>query len=174
MDVVDLRVRPGSSARALGEALHGRPATGPIAPRAAASPQGDEIAWDPDAGTIDAASLEGVDGVVHLAGAGIGDHRWTDEYKREILRSRTEGTVLLAGALADLAKPPSVLVSGSAVGFYGDRGDEILDETSPPGTGFLPEVCVAWEAATRGRRGGRHPRGAHPHGHRAVRPRAAR
>ena len=111
-------------------------------------PSGDEIRWDPDAGSIDAASLEGIGGVVHLAGAGIGDHRWTDEYKLEILRSRTKSTVLLSGALADLAKPPSVLVSGSAIGFYGDRGDELLDETSPAGTGFLPEVCVAWEAAT--------------------------
>ena len=111
-------------------------------------PKGDEIAWDPDAGTIDSASLEGVDAVVHLAGAGIGDHRWTDAYKRTILRSRTEGTTLLAGALAGLTKRPSVLVSGSAVGIYGDRGDEVVDETSPPGTGFLPEVCVAWEEAT--------------------------
>ena len=111
-------------------------------------PSGDEIRWDPDGGSIDSASLEGIGGVVHLAGAGIGDHRWTDEYKLEILRSRTKSTVLLAGALADLGKPPSVLVSGSAIGFYGDRGDEILDETSPVGTGFLPEVCVAWEAAT--------------------------
>jgi uncharacterized protein len=112
------------------------------------TPQGDEIAWDPEAGTIDAASLEGVDGVVHLAGAGIGDHRWTDDYKRTIRRSRTEPTALLAGALAGLTSRPSVLVSGSAVGFYGDRGDEVLDESSPPGTGFLPEVCVAWEAAS--------------------------
>ncbi len=111
-------------------------------------PKGDEIAWDPDAGTIDSASLEGVDAVVHLAGAGIGDHRWTDAYKRTILRSRTDGTTLLAGALAGLTKRPSVLVSGSAVGIYGDRGDEVVDETSPPGTGFLPEVCVAWEGAT--------------------------
>ena len=111
-------------------------------------PSGDEIRWDPDGGSIDSASLEGIGGVVHLAGAGIGDHRWTDEYKLEILRSRTKSTVLLAGALADLGQPPPVLVSGSAIGFYGDRGDELLDETSPVGTGFLPEVCVAWEAAT--------------------------
>ena len=111
-------------------------------------PSGDEIRWDPDGGSIDSASLEGIGGVVHLAGAGIGDHRWTDEYKLEILHSRTKSTVLLAGALADLGKPPSVLVSGSAIGFYGDRGDELLDETSPAGGGFLPEVCVAWEAAT--------------------------
>ena len=111
-------------------------------------PSGDEIRWDPDGGSIDSASLEGIGVVVHLAGAGIGDHRWTDEYKLEILRSRTKSTVLLAGALADLGKPPSVLVSGSAIGFYGDRGDELLDETSAVGTGFLPEACVAWEAAT--------------------------
>jgi uncharacterized protein (TIGR01777 family) len=109
---------------------------------------GDEIAWDPEAGTIDAASLEGIEGVVHLAGAGIGDHRWTDAYKLTIRRSRTNGTTLIARTLAGLAKRPSVLVSGSAVGYYGDRGDEVLDETSPPGTGFLPDVCVAWEAAT--------------------------
>ena len=111
-------------------------------------PKGDEIAWDPEAGTIDTASLEGVDAVVHLAGAGIGDHRWTDAYKRTIRRSRTEGTSLLAGALAGLTRRPSVLVSGSAVGIYGDRGDDVVDETSPPGTGFLPDVCVAWEEAT--------------------------
>jgi uncharacterized protein len=110
--------------------------------------KGDEIAWDPEAGAIDAASLEGVDGVVHLAGAGIGDHRWNDAYKLKIRRSRTNGTTLLAHTLAGLTKRPSVLVSGSAVGYYGDRGNEVLDETSSPGTGFLPEVCVAWEAAT--------------------------
>src|SRR5262245_16449445 len=79
----------------------------------------DEITWDPANGTIDAASLEGMDGVVHLAGAGIGDHRWTDEYKLEILRSRTRSTVLLAGALGQLARKPADLVSGPAVGFYG-------------------------------------------------------
>jgi uncharacterized protein (TIGR01777 family) len=112
------------------------------------SPKGDEISWDPDEGTIDAASLEGIGGVVHLAGAGIGDHRWTDAYKLTIRRSRTNGTTLLARTLAGLTKRPSVLVSASAVGYYGDRGDEVLDETSSPGTGFLPEVCVAWEAAT--------------------------
>src|SRR4249919_2833201 len=94
-------------------------------------PSGDELRWDPAGGWIDATALEGMAGVVHLAGAGIGAHRWTDEYKLEILRSRTKSTVLLSGALADLAKPPSVLVSGSAIGFYGDRGDELLDETSP-------------------------------------------
>src|SRR5262245_8274833 len=109
---------------------------------------GDEITWDPDSGTIDGASLEGMDAVVHLAGAGIGDHRWTDEYKLEILRSRTRSTVLLSGALAQLSRPPAVLVSGSAAGIYGNGGDELLDEQSPAGSGFLAEVCVAWEAGT--------------------------
>jgi uncharacterized protein (TIGR01777 family) len=113
------------------------------------APRGDEIGWDPAAGTIDAASLEGVDAVVHLAGAGIGDHRWSDEYKLELLRSRTVGTVLLSGALAGLQRRPRVMVSGSAIGYYGACGDEELDEQSPPGTGFLAELCVAWEAATQ-------------------------
>jgi uncharacterized protein len=109
----------------------------------------EEISWDPAAGAIEAESLEGVDGVVHLAGAGIGDHRWTKAYKAQILHSRTEGTRLLATTLAALARPPRVLVSASAVGYYGgDRGDEPLDESSAPGTDFLSEVCQAWEAAT--------------------------
>lgn len=110
---------------------------------------GDTVTWDPAAGTIDAASLEGLDAVVHLAGAGIGDHRWTDAYKAEIRDSRVLGTALLAETLAGLSRPPAVLLSGSAIGVYGDRGDEALDETAVPGTGFLAEVCLAWEAAAQ-------------------------
>ena len=92
--------------------------------RASAIPEGVEaIAWDPEAGTIDAASLEGVGAVVHLAGAGIGDKRWDAERKRLILGSRTKPTHLLAETLAGLATPPSVFVSGSAVGYYGNRDD---------------------------------------------------
>lgn len=106
-----------------------------------------EVTWDPEAGTIDAAGLEGHDAAVHLAGAGIGDHRWTDEYKATILDTRVKGTGLLARTLASLDRPPRVLASGSAVGFYGDRGDEEITEASPPGTGFLVEVVQAWEAA---------------------------
>jgi uncharacterized protein (TIGR01777 family) len=106
------------------------------------------VRWDIDAGAIDAAGLEGLDGVVHLAGEGIASSRWTDAHKRAVLESRSKGTALLARALAGLAAPPPVLLSGSAVGFYGDRGDEELTEASPPGEGFLPEVCIAWEAAT--------------------------
>ncbi len=104
------------------------------------------VAWDPDAGTIDAAALEGVDAVVHLAGAGIGDERWTDERKRLILESRTRGTALLASTLATLDAKPAVLVSGSAIGYYGDRGDETLTEKSSPGDDFLASICVPWEA----------------------------
>jgi hypothetical protein len=105
------------------------------------------LVWDPPAGRIDRAGLEGIDAVVHLAGAGIGDHRWTDAYKREIRESRAQGTRLLAETLAGLQRPPSVLVSSSAIGYYGNRGDEVLTEQSPPGEGFLAEVCVDWEAA---------------------------
>jgi uncharacterized protein (TIGR01777 family) len=108
----------------------------------------DELGWDPEAGTIDAAGLEGIGGVVHLAGAGIGDKRWTDARKRLILESRTKGTDLLARTLAGLTRPPSVLVSASATGYYGNRGDEPLDEQSAPGDDFVAGVCVQWEAAT--------------------------
>lgn len=107
-----------------------------------------EVAWDPDAGTIDTAALEGVGGVVHLGGVGIGDKRWTPEQKDRIRDSRVRGTTVLATALAGLATKPSVLVSGSAVGWYGDRGDEVLTEDSSPGEGFLAEVVQAWEDAT--------------------------
>ncbi len=108
----------------------------------------DTIGWDPAAGRIDAAGLDGVAAVVHLAGAGIGDKKWTPERKREIRESRTRGTTLLAETLAGLASKPSVLVSASGVDYYGVHGDEVLTEESPPGDGFLAEVCVAWEGAT--------------------------
>jgi len=106
-----------------------------------------EVAWDPAEGTIDAAALEGHDAVVHLAGVGIGDRRWTPEHKSQVLESRVRGTTLLAGTLAGLVRPPAVLASGSAVGFYGDRGDEEITEEAGPGTGFLATVVEAWEAA---------------------------
>ena len=108
----------------------------------------DAIGWDVHAGTIDAAGLEGIDAVVHLAGAGIGDKRWSADRKREILESRTKGTSLLAQTLTGLQAPPSVLLSGSAIGFYGDRGSDRLDESDPPGDDFLADICVQWEAAT--------------------------
>lgn len=116
--------------------------------RSAAPGDPHAVLWDPKAGTINAAGLEGLDGVVHLAGAGIGDHRWNDAYKREVLESRTKGTDLLARTLAGLTTPPPVLVSGSAIGIYGDTGDSPVDESSPHARDFLADVCVQWEAAT--------------------------
>jgi uncharacterized protein len=109
----------------------------------------DEIGWDPDAGRIDAPALEGIDAVVHLAGAGIGERRWSSEQKRRIRESRTKGTAVLAAAVASRERKPRVLVSASAIGYYGDRGDELLTEDSSPGKGFLAEVCRAWEDETR-------------------------
>ncbi|MDQ6798512.1 MAG: TIGR01777 family oxidoreductase [Actinomycetota bacterium] len=106
-----------------------------------------EASWDPPAGTIDGAALEGHDAIVHLAGVGIGDHRWTDEHKAAVLDSRLQGTRLLTTTLAGLRQPPAVVASGSAVGYYGDRGDEELTEASEPGSGFLADVVRQWEAA---------------------------
>ena len=113
------------------------------------TPSAREIGWDPSAGVLDAADLASLDAVVHLAGAGIGDHRWTDEYKKTLLQSRTDSTTLISTTMAELGDAgPKVLLSGSAIGFYGERGEEIVDETSPTGQGFLAEICQAWEANT--------------------------
>lgn len=107
-----------------------------------------EISWDPANRRLDPASLDGVDAVVHLAGAGIGDRRWSPSHKQDVLASRTDGTAAVATAVA--AHGDRIrLVSGSAIGWYGnDRGDEILTEQSPEGTGFVAEVARAWEAST--------------------------
>src|SRR5262249_29143977 len=109
------------------------------------------VHWSPSTGEIDAAALDAarVDAVVHLAGAGIGDKRWSDHRKQVVLQSRTAGTSLLARTLAGLEHPPGVLLSGSAIGYYGDRGDEVLDETSTSGDLFLSEICREWEAAAQ-------------------------
>lgn len=109
----------------------------------------DEVSWDPRRGTLDLDGLAGVEAAVHLAGAGAGDHRWTEAYKRTIRDSRVLGTRTLVRALTALDPPPRVLVSGSAVGYYGDRGDEVLTEDSVGGEGFLADVVRAWEAETR-------------------------
>jgi uncharacterized protein (TIGR01777 family) len=108
----------------------------------------DDIGWDPAAGVLDPRALEGLDAVVHLAGESVAE-RWNARQKERILRSRVEGTGLLARTLATLERPPRVLVSSSAVGYYGDRGDELLDESSGPGQGFLAGVAEAWEAAAQ-------------------------
>lgn len=107
-----------------------------------------EVSWDPVAGRLDPADLAGVDAVVNLGGAGLGDQRWTKDYRQQIVASRTVPTRLLATTLGTMADGPRVLLQASAVGFYGDRGDEELDETSDEGDGFLSEVVRAWEAAT--------------------------
>ncbi|MFI6450886.1 TIGR01777 family oxidoreductase [Streptosporangium amethystogenes] len=114
------------------------------------APQGaDEAFWNPGKGLIDPAALQGARAVVHLAGAGIGDRRWSDDVKRELVRSRVEGTRTLVRALADLPDRPPTLLSASAIGYYGDTGDREVDETAPPGEGFLAqEVVVPWEAET--------------------------
>jgi len=111
------------------------------------TPSDGEIGWDPQRQVLDAGDLAGLDAVVNLAGAGIGDRRWTDARKREIYDSRVAATELLAGTIAR-SGGPGTLLSGSAVGIYGDRGDEIVDEHSTTGAGFLSEVASAWEAAT--------------------------
>jgi len=109
----------------------------------------DEIAWDPRAerGGVPPDALAGTSAVVHLAGAGVADHRWTDAYKQEIRASRVAGTHAVASLLAAMDEPPAVLLSGSAIGWYGDTGGREVDESSPAGHGFLPSVVQDWEAA---------------------------
>ncbi|MEY2568173.1 MAG: uncharacterized protein QOE35_2702 [Actinomycetota bacterium] len=105
--------------------------------------------WDPQGGRVEPAAVAGHDAVVHLAGEGIGDHRWNAEHKRRVLDSRVNGTSALARALAGLDTKPSVLVSSSAIGYYGNRGSDTLNEESAPGADFLAEVCTKWEAAAQ-------------------------
>ncbi len=107
-----------------------------------------DFLWDPLRGTLDARALEGVEAVVHLAGENIGQ-RWTAQRRERIWRSRVEGARLLAEAIVASPSPPRVFVSASAVGYYGDRGQEPLDESSGPGTGFLADLCRAWEEAAQ-------------------------
>ncbi len=124
-----------------------RPARGKAGQQAPASP--DTVLWEPASSQpfADLGMLEGLDAVVHLAGANISAHRWTPEYKKVILDSRTHPTEALALTLAKLRTPPKVLLTASATGFYGSRGDEVLTEASGIGSGFLPQVCQAWESA---------------------------
>lgn len=112
-------------------------------PRAA-----DERQWDPSTRSLDPALLSDVDGVVNLAGPSIGNRRWTRDYQKTLVSARVNATYAVSTALAEADSRPRVLLSASAVGWYGDRGDEVLDESAPAGTGFLAELCRAWEAAT--------------------------
>jgi len=120
--------------------------------RLSRSSRGGAVRWDPMRGEIEAERLTGIDAAVHLAGESIAGGnpvtgRWTSKRKARILESRTKGTRLLAETLARLPAPPRVMVSASAIGYYGDRGDEVLREESTPGNSFLGEVCREWEAA---------------------------
>jgi len=107
------------------------------------------VQWHPDRAATAANQLEGFDAVIHLAGESIASGRWTDEKKRAIRDSRINGTALLSKTLAQLSRPPAIFLSASAIGYYGDRDDELLSESSPPGRDFLAGVCVEWENATR-------------------------
>jgi uncharacterized protein (TIGR01777 family) len=110
----------------------------------------DEMHWNPMEGKISSReTLEGLTAAFHLSGANVSSRRWTAKYKREMTESRVNTTHFLAETLARLENPPSVLITASAVGFYGDRGDEILDETSSAGHGYFPDLCAAWEAAAQ-------------------------
>jgi uncharacterized protein (TIGR01777 family) len=108
----------------------------------------DGVVWDPAAGVLDPGAFRGVDAVVHLAGENIAGGRWTKERKRRILQSRVDGTRLVAEKIAAASERPALLLQASAVGVYGDRGDEVLTEESASGTGFLADTCRAWEAAS--------------------------
>jgi uncharacterized protein len=108
----------------------------------------DEVAWRPNQEALDPAVVDGADAAINLAGVGVGDHRWNEEYKRLIRASRINSTETLARAVAAAQRPPRVLLNASAVGYYGDTGDGEVDEAAKPGSGYFPEVCQAWEAAT--------------------------
>ena len=112
-------------------------------------PGSDEISWDPAAGRVDAESLEGIDAIISIGGAGIGDKRWTDAYKKLCFDSRVDSTALLATTMAGMQTPPKVFVSGSAIGYYGSQGASELTEASPAGSGYLADMTVAWENATK-------------------------
>jgi uncharacterized protein len=150
-----MRVAVSGSSGLIGQALLARfsdrtdEAVRLVRNRPAADGAGLEIAWDPRSGSIDAHSLAVVDAVVNLSGVAIGDRRWSPKRKRAILESRVVPTRLLCETIAGLSPRPRVLVNASAIGFYGDRGEERLTEQSGAGTGFTAEVCSAWEAATR-------------------------
>jgi uncharacterized protein (TIGR01777 family) len=118
-----------------------------VVPVVRRAPSDNEIGWSVDEKRIDDGAFDGIDAVVHLAGAGIGDKRWTDAYKEDILESRTVGTALVAQAVNEATNGPKVLLAGSAIGYYGESVEDTFTETSPVGTGFLAEVCEAWESS---------------------------
>ena len=118
-----------------------------VALRRGSGATSDTPSWDPATGELSAGAVDGIDAVVHMAGENIAAARWTEAQKARIRDSRVDGTERLSTALARLDQPPTTLIVASALGYYGDRGDERVRESSPPGTGFLADVCQAWEAA---------------------------
>ncbi|MEN3359001.1 MAG: uncharacterized protein V7637_2983 [Mycobacteriales bacterium] len=131
---------------ALGPALEGAGHT--VVALVRRAPRAGEVGWDPARRQLNPADLAGLDAVIHLAGAGIGDRRWSETYKRTLLDSRVDGTTTLSEAIAAAEPRPPVLLSASAVGWYGDTGDRAVDETAPGGSDFLGELCRRWEEAT--------------------------
>ena len=117
-------------------------------PSAPLGPEDSTVQWNPETGEIDSSRLEGIEAVVHLAGENIAARRWTPAQKARIRDSRVQGTALLSQRLAGLTQPPATLVAASAIGYYGDRGEELLNEDSSSGNDFLSEVCRQWEAAS--------------------------
>lgn len=138
----------GLIGRALVDALEKR-GDEPVPVTRSASAGDSAVRWDPQGGELDPSDVSGWDAVVHLAGEGIGDKRWTETHKARVLDSRVRGTTLLTETLAEVDRPPAVLISASAVGFYGNRGDEVLTEQSEGGDDFLSDVCRQWEEATQ-------------------------
>jgi uncharacterized protein (TIGR01777 family) len=120
-----------------------------VVPVVRREPRVGEIGWDPAQHRLDATELSGIDAVIHLAGAGIGDRRWSEAYKRTLRDSRVAGTTTLSEAITRADPPPEVLLSASAIGFYGDTGDHAVDEADPAGSDFLSDLCRNWEDATR-------------------------
>lgn len=150
-DIVRLVRRPSQEARRYESAAAVRPGTedggsvGSASGSAQRTPS--EVRWDPKGQYVQVEGLAGCDAVVHLAGAGVGDRRWTPAYKKELRDSRVLGTATLADALASLDEPPRTLIMGTAIGYYGDTGDRVVDESAPPGQGFLADLCQEWEEA---------------------------
>jgi uncharacterized protein (TIGR01777 family) len=120
-----------------------------VVPLVRRTPRAGEVGWDPARRQLNPADLSGTDAVIHLAGAGIGDRRWTPAYKRTLLDSRVDGTTTLSEAIAAAEPRPPVLLSSSAIGWYGNTGDRAVDESSPAGSDFLGDLCRRWEEATR-------------------------
>ena len=149
-DRTKLRIVISGASGLIGTALRGRLSEAgdqvQVLVRRSAGPG--EIPWDPAAGSIDATALEGLDAVVHLSGASLAEGRWSETKKKEFVDSRVGSTRFLSRTLAALKQRPAVLVAASAIGFYGNRGDETLTESSANGAGFLPDLCEQWEAAS--------------------------